>query len=66
MTVHADRTVCIGAGQCVLRAPAVFDQRDDDGTVVVLDPEPSAEHDESVQAAVESCPSGAISVSLTS
>lgn len=66
MIVHADRTVCIGAGQCALRAPAVFDQSDDDGTVVVLDAEPGPEHDESVRAAVALCPSGAISVSSTS
>jgi ferredoxin len=30
---------CIGAGQCVLSAPAVFDQ-DDDGIVVLRDATP--------------------------
>lgn len=64
MIVHADPAICVGAGQCALRAPAVFDQSDD-GTVVVLDAEPGAEHDESVRAAVALCPSGAISVSVT-
>ena len=36
MRVTADRDVCIGAGMCVLTAPAVFDQSDDDGLVEVL------------------------------
>ncbi|HEY2762794.1 MAG TPA: ferredoxin [Pseudonocardiaceae bacterium] len=66
MTVHADTTICIGAGQCALRAPAVFDQSDDDDTVIVLDVEPGAEHGEAVREAVELCPSGAISVSSAS
>ncbi|KUI12936.1 ferredoxin [Mycobacterium sp. GA-1285] len=35
MKVHADRDVCIQAGNCVMSASAVFDQ-DDDGIVVVL------------------------------
>lgn len=33
--VHADRDVCISAGNCVMGANAVLDQ-DDDGIVVVL------------------------------
>jgi ferredoxin len=56
-------TVCVGAGQCALRAPAVFDQSEDDGTVVVLDAQPGTEHEEDVRAAVVLCPSGAIWVS---
>jgi ferredoxin len=35
MKVSADRNICIGAGMCVLTAPAVFDQ-DDDGAVALL------------------------------
>ena len=62
MTVHANATVCIGAGHCALRAPAVFDQNEDDGTVVVLDTEPDAEHEEAVREAVALCPSRAISI----
>jgi ferredoxin len=50
MNVHADTTVCVGAGQCALRAPAVFDQSEDDGTVVVLDAQPGTEHEEDVGA----------------
>jgi ferredoxin len=57
MKVHADPTVCIGAGLCVLRVPEVFDQSDD-GTVVVLDAEPGVEHDDAVAEAVAVCRPG--------
>ena len=63
MNIHADPTVCIGAGHCALRAPAVFDQSHHDGTVIVLNTQPGTEHQADVQAAVELCPSGAIWVS---
>ncbi|HZE03395.1 MAG TPA: ferredoxin [Pseudonocardiaceae bacterium] len=65
MNIHADTTVCVGAGQCALRAPAVFDQSQHDGTVIVLDTQPGPEHQADVRAAVELCPSGAISISFT-
>ncbi|MGH8920257.1 MAG: ferredoxin [Actinomycetes bacterium] len=58
--VVVDRDRCIGAGMCALTDPAVFDQSDDDGRVVLLDAEPSAEHDSTVRDAVHVCPSGAI------
>lgn len=60
MRVGADRDVCIGAGNCVLTAPEVFDQ-DDDGLVDLLDPYPAAEHEQRVRNAIARCPSGAIS-----
>ncbi len=37
MKVTVDKDKCCGAGTCVLVAPDVFDQRDDDGVVVLLD-----------------------------
>ena len=40
MHITADRERCVGAGQCVLAAPAVFDQ-DDDGLVAPLTVDPS-------------------------
>ena len=42
MEINVDRDRCVGAGQCVLSAPDVFDQ-DDEGLVTVLDPAPAAE-----------------------
>jgi ferredoxin len=61
MRINADREICIGAGNCVLTAPEVFDQGDD-GLVEVLDPEPAAAREKGVRAAVARCPSGAISL----
>lgn len=64
MRIVADRDRCVGAGQCVLTDPTVFDQDDDEGTVVVLtsevaDPETVAR----VEEAVRICPSQALSLS---
>jgi len=52
---------CIGAGQCVLAAPAVFDQ-DDDGIVVLLDATPPASEHEAARKAARLCPAVAIFV----
>lgn len=50
---------CVGAGQCVLAAPAVFSQ-DEEGVAVVLDDHPDpAEHD-AVREAADLCPSSAL------
>ncbi|WP_329351958.1 ferredoxin [Streptomyces sp. NBC_01261] len=35
--IIADLDRCVGTGQCVMTAPEVFDQSDDDGTVMVLE-----------------------------
>jgi ferredoxin len=59
ITVDTDR--CIGAGQCVLSAPDVFDQ-DDQGLVVVADEDAAESDPESVEQATRICPSQAISV----
>jgi ferredoxin len=61
MRINADRQICIGAGNCVLTAPQVFDQGDD-GMVELLDHEPAAAHRQSVRDAIARCPSGAISL----
>lgn len=58
--VHEDR--CIGSGVCVLVAGAVFDQRDDDGVVVLLQQEPGAELHEAVHEAAVRCPAAVIEV----
>lgn len=62
MRVSADRTRCLGAGQCVLSAPEVFDQNDDDGLVVVLREFPSTAQEPAVAEAVGLCPNSAIRV----
>jgi ferredoxin len=59
--VAADRDVCIGAGNCVLTAAAVFDQ-DDAGLVVLLSEQVPATDEQRVRAAVRVCPSGALRV----
>ena len=62
MHVTVDRERCIGAGMCVLAAPEVFDQDEEDGRVVLLEPEPATERHDAVRQAERLCPSGAISV----
>ncbi|MEV0384508.1 ferredoxin [Nonomuraea sp. NPDC050643] len=63
MEIRADASVCIGAGMCALTVPKVFDQSEDEGTVVLLEKAPPAELEDAVRRAVTLCPSGAISVS---
>ena len=62
MRVTADRTVCMGAGNCSYAAPGVFDQDDDEGLVIVLAADVPADAEQSVQYAQRSCPSGAIAI----
>ncbi|HEV7625174.1 MAG TPA: (4Fe-4S)-binding protein [Streptomyces sp.] len=62
MRVQADTTLCVGAGQCVLSEPSVFDQDDDEGTVVVLVERPGEADLANVREAVDTCPSRALSL----
>ncbi|GGU59667.1 ferredoxin [Streptomyces albospinus] len=62
MKVTIDEDRCVGAGQCVLAAGDVFDQRDEDGIVVLLDPTPSGARLVEVEEAAASCPALAITV----
>jgi ferredoxin len=62
MKVAVDQSKCIAAGQCVLAAADVFDQRDEDGVVVLLDPSPSAGQVADVKEAAALCPARAITV----
>ncbi len=57
--MSADREVCVGAGQCELLAPEVFEV-DDDGAVCVLQPVP--DDADAVRDAVQQCPTGALSL----
>lgn len=60
MKVIADTEICVAAGVCVNIAPAVFDQDDEVGKVILLNPNPDAEDYEAVRDAVLSCPSAAL------
>ncbi|MEU6172631.1 ferredoxin [Streptantibioticus parmotrematis] len=62
MRVSVDTEMCCGSGQCVLAVPEVFDQREEDGIVRLLDEHPDGEHHEDVRAAAAVCPAGAITV----
>ncbi|PBC84329.1 Ferredoxin [Streptomyces sp. 2224.1] len=62
MKVVIDEDKCVGAGQCVLAADQVFDQREDDGVVVLLDALPPEEQHSSVEDAAARCPALAIEV----
>ncbi|MFE2432004.1 ferredoxin [Streptomyces sp. NPDC059373] len=63
MEISIDFDKCCGAGQCVLAAPDVFDQRDEDGIVVLLDDNPPQEQYDNVVQAAAVCPAAAIEVS---
>jgi len=62
MKVVVDEDKCVAAGQCVAAAMDVFDQRDEDGIVVVLDENPPAELADDVRNAAAVCPALAIRI----
>ncbi|MET8762271.1 ferredoxin [Lentzea sp. NPDC004782] len=61
-TVRIDQTKCIGSGQCVLAAPEVFDQSDDDGLGLVVIARPPADLVPGVRDAVDRCPAQAVNL----
>ncbi|MBE1584340.1 ferredoxin [Nonomuraea angiospora] len=62
MKITVDEAKCCGAGQCVLIAPDVFDQNEDDGIVILLEAEPAADRHAAVREAAAVCPAAAIQV----
>jgi ferredoxin len=62
MRVQVDTSECVGSGQCVMTAPAVFDQREEDGIVALLTDRPPAGDQEDVRHAAGMCPARAITV----
>ena len=64
MKIIVDRQRCVGAGQCVLAADAVFDQNPEDGLVELLVPEPPENLHSAVTEAELICPSGAIEIQV--
>ncbi|MFH9964510.1 ferredoxin [Streptomyces mirabilis] len=62
MKVVVDEEKCVAAGQCVAAAMDVFDQRDEDGIVVLLNENPSPEVADDVRNAAAVCPALAIHI----
>jgi ferredoxin len=62
LKVVVDEQKCVAAGQCVASAADVFDQRDEDGVVVLLDENPPPELAVAVREAAAVCPALAIHI----
>ncbi|MDE1180053.1 ferredoxin [Paraburkholderia sp.] len=62
LRVSVDQDVCVGAGLCVLSSSEVFDQRDEDGVVKLLQAYPDESLYEKVLGASRKCPAKAIKV----
>jgi ferredoxin len=62
MRVHADQSICATSGQCVESVPEVFDEREDDGVVVVRDAHPDRRLWQDVRDAARRCPVAAITL----
>lgn len=60
MKVSIDQDRCVGAGQCVLVAPDVYDQRDEDGVAFLLTEEPEETQHAAVEESAKVCPAAAI------
>jgi ferredoxin len=62
MRVSADSQTCAVSSLCVYRVPQVFDQDKEEGTVVVINPQPPPELHEAVLSAERACPTRSIHV----
>jgi ferredoxin len=60
MRVELDEPKCVASGQCVMAAPDVFDQREDDGVAFLLTEEPEDSQLDDVREAAAICPAAAI------
>lgn len=60
MKVTVDQDKCVSSGMCVMNAPDLFDQRDDDGVVELLVEHPGPDQAEEARKAVAACPALAI------
>lgn len=58
--IEVDSERCIGSGACVFAAPNVFDQRDEDGIVILLEVNPGDAEERNVENAAMSCPASVI------
>jgi len=62
MYVSVDQDACVSSGQCALTADDVFDQRDSDGVVELLDATPPPHRQPDVRSAAANCPAMAITL----
>ncbi|MGV0645770.1 ferredoxin [Mycolicibacterium sp. XJ2546] len=62
MKITVDQDKCVSSGQCVLNAGEVFDQRDDDGVVVLLNDSPDGDDADNAHKAAAACPALAIQI----
>lgn len=62
LRVRINQDLCIGAGLCVLSSAEVFDQRDEDGVVVLRQEFPPEQLHAAVKGAARKCPALAITV----
>lgn len=62
MKVTVDQDKCVSSGQCVLNAGELFDQRDDDGVVILLVANPDPGHNDDARKAAAACPALAIEI----
>ena len=62
MKVSVDQDKCASSGNCVMHAPEIFDQRDVDGVVVLLDENPADEQADQARMAEAGCPALAIQI----
>ncbi|MHC3002249.1 ferredoxin [Gordonia sp. GN26] len=62
MRIEVDEEKCVGGGQCVMAAADLFDQRDDDGIVILLDEAPGPDQYEAARESAILCPAAAIRI----
>ena len=62
MKVTVDQEKCVSSGQCVLNAGELFDQRDEDGVVLLLDDSPGPDQADNARRAAAACPALAIEI----
>ncbi len=62
MKISIEPHKCIGAGQCVLKAPMVFDQQEEDGIVILLNDHPDGAAGDAARLAARVCPAEVIHV----
>lgn len=63
MRIVVDHRRCVGAGQCVVVSPELFDQNENDGTVIVLRPHLQGDDEIALaREAADACPGRTLSL----